>query len=166
MAETVRNRFFDAVNDIYDAVLSVAETTELRGHKVSRKVFEDARKGERELVALARQWVEGPGNVFENLGAIIDAQARAERHALELARDALEGGGDYASDVRRALTRVIKANRIATEATVEVAREAAHRTVERVRSARGQGEAHPGRHVARTPRLPVAAGRAHSNGNE
>jgi predicted NBD/HSP70 family sugar kinase len=159
MAETaVPNRFFDAINETYDALLSAIEAGELRGHKVSQTVLEEARKGEKELVELMRRWVDTPTNVFDNLGAMIDAQARAQRRALELAQASLEGAGEYGGEVREAFRRVIKANRVAAEATVEVAREAAQRSVERVGHVRGEPEAPRHRAAARTTRIPVTAG--------
>jgi hypothetical protein len=158
MAETkAPNRFIDAINETYDALLTAIEASELRGHKISQTVIEEARKGERELMELARNWVDTPANVFDNLGAMIDAQARAQRRALELAQASLEGAGEYRSEVQGAFRRVIKANRVAAEATLEVAREATHRSVERVSHVRNEPEAPRHNAVARS--IPVTAGR-------
>ncbi len=128
-AKTVktRDKFFDAINETYDALLTGIEATEERGHRVSRIVLTEARKGEKELSTLARTWADSPSSVYENLEAMIDAQGRAQRRALELARDSVKGAGEYGEEVQEALRRMIRANRAATDAVVEVARTASSR---------------------------------------
>lgn len=150
---TTRDRLFDAINESYDALTAAIEATEERGHRVSRTVLSEARKGEQEVVALARQWANDPTNVFENLGALVDTQARAQRRALELARDSLTGAGEYGSEVQQALTRVIQANRQATEATIEALR----RGVNRVRGTAEPEEAAPPRRAGARARASVTS---------
>jgi hypothetical protein len=130
-AVKTRDRFFDAINETYDALLTGFEATEERGHRVSRTLLSEARQGEKELSTLARTWVDSPRSVFENLGAMIDAQARAQRRAVELARDSLKGAGAYGEEVRKALRRMIRSNRAVTDAVTEVARSATSRAAQR-----------------------------------
>jgi hypothetical protein len=147
----IRDRFLDAVDETYSALLTALEATEKRGHKVSAKTLEEARKGEKELVILARQWADSPTSVYENLTAMIDAQFRAQQRVLELAREALSGAGEYRTEVQEALRQVIKANRKASDATVEAARETVSHAVERVRR---PGEAEE----PKTTKIPVGTG--------
>jgi hypothetical protein len=77
-----RDKFFDAINEAYEALMVGIEATEQRGHKVSGTLLAEARKGERELATLARTWVDSPRSVYENLEAMIDVQTRAQRRAL------------------------------------------------------------------------------------
>jgi hypothetical protein len=146
----VRDRFLDAVDEMYGALLTALEATEARGHKVSQTAFEEARKGEKELVALTRTWADSPTSLFENLTAMVGVQARAQQRALELAREALSGAGEYRTEVQDALSRVIKANRKASDATVEAARETVSHAVERVRGGEAEGR--------KTTKTPVATG--------
>jgi hypothetical protein len=131
-AVKTRDRFFDAINETYGALLTGIEATEERGHRVSRTLLSEARKGETELSTLARTWVDSPRSVVENLGAMIDAHARAQRRALELARDSLKGAEASREEVREALRRMIRANRASADAVVDVARSATSRAARRV----------------------------------
>lgn len=158
MAGTTRDKFFDAINESYDALFAAIEATEARGHALSKAVIDEAKTGEMEIVALARQWVDAPANVFDNLQAMLDAQARAQRRVLELASDALSGAGEYGSDIQDALRRAIKANAKAGEATVEVARKA----YTRVRG--GEGIESDGRRKPTATRVPIAEGTSTNSG--
>jgi hypothetical protein len=132
------------------------EATEARGHKVSRTAFEEARKGEREVSALARKWVDEPTSFFENISGVFDVQARAQMRALELARDALQATGEYRSEVGEALRKFTRANSAVSRATAEAAREAYGRLAGRelVEEEHGAG---PNGSAGRT-RTKVAAG--------
>jgi hypothetical protein len=129
---TARDKFFEAINEGFDAFITGMEATEERGHKVSRSLLDETRKGERELAALAKTWVDTPTSFFENFGAVIDLQARAQVRMLELARDTLKGAGDYRTDAQEAIQRMIRANRQAAEALVEAARSATSQAAEQV----------------------------------
>jgi hypothetical protein len=151
-----RDKFFDAINETYDALITGIEATEERGHRVSQTLLTEARKGEKELAALAKTWVDTPTSFFENLEAMIDAQTRAQRRALELARDSLKGAGEYRGDVQDALRRMIRANRDVAEAMVEVARSATSRAAEQAERLPRPRRMRP---AARRPaRVPVAEG--------
>jgi hypothetical protein len=126
-AVKTRDKFFDAINEVYDALLAGIEATEERGHRVSKTLLAEARKGETELSKLARTWAESPSSVYENLEAMIEAQGRAQQRVLELTRDAFKGAGAYRGELQEALRRMIRANRSATDAMVEVARTATSR---------------------------------------
>jgi hypothetical protein len=155
-ATRTRDRFFDAINETYEALLSGIEATEEQGHRVSRTVLAEARKGEKELSTLARTWVDTPSSIYENLEAMIDAQTRAQRRALELARDSLKGAGEYRDEVQEALRRMIRANRTAAEAMVEVARSASSRAARQVDRLPRPRRTRP--RAARPARIPVAEG--------
>jgi hypothetical protein len=159
MADTTRDKFFDAVNEAYDGWFSAIEAGQARGRNVSRTLLDEARKGERELVALARKWVDAPTNFFENFEAVLDAQARAQRRALDLARDSLSDAGEYGREVQEALRRVIKANGAAGEATVEAVRNAYSSAMDRLRGTE-EGAEPSRRRPARPTRVPVVAGEA------
>ena len=132
MVSRSRGRLLDAVDEGCRAVLSAVEDTEMRGHKVSRTVLTEARKGEHEAVELARKWIGSPTSVFDNFEAVVDVQARAQRRLLELGRDTLLGAVAYGGEVQRALSRVVTANRQAAEVVVDSARDGYSRLAERV----------------------------------
>ena len=141
MARTTRDKFLDAIGDSYSALLSVMEASEGRRHKVSGAVLAEARKGEREALALARKWVDTPTSLFENLEAAVAVQAAAERRALELARDSLTGGEAYRREVQQVLGRVAESNRASAAVLRQTLRAARIGAVERVRATRAGGRA-------------------------
>ena len=151
-----RDKFLDAMDETYDALITGIEATEARGDKVSKTLLAEARKGEKEASKLARSWVDSPVSLFENLEAMIDAQARAQTRALELARDALKGAGEYRGEVQEALRRMIRANRTIAEAMVEVARTGSSRAARRVERLPRPRMARP--RAVRPSRIPVAEG--------
>jgi hypothetical protein len=152
-ATRTRDKFFDAINETYDALLTGIEAAEERGHRVSTTLLTEARKGEKELSTLARAWADSPSSVYENLEAMIDAQTRAQRRGLELARDSLKGAGEYRGEVQEALRRMIRANRTAAEAMLEVARSTGSRAARQADRLRPRRQAR--RRAARLARVPV-----------
>jgi hypothetical protein len=153
---TTRDKFFDAINEAYDALITGIEATEQRGHKASGTLLGEARKAERELATLARTWVDSPRSVYENMEAMIDAQTRAQRRALELARDSLGGAGTYRKEVQESLRRMIRANRAVAEVMLEVARAGTSRAAKQVERLPRPRRV-PSR-AARPTRIPVTGG--------
>ncbi len=153
MATKARKRIFDAINDSYGAALSTLDATEMRGHHATQALLREARKGEKELAALAEQWLDSPTNFFHNISALLGLQGRAEQRVLELGRDAFVGTRQYWQDVQQAMEHAIKANRAATDATVEALRATSRRAVRRLRPV--EAAVRPRRRAA-TRRAPVA----------
>jgi hypothetical protein len=124
------DRFFGALNQAYDAMLHAIDRGNQRGHRVSKTILRQARRGEREVAALAKRWVEEPTDLLGFYEDLLDAQLRAQTRALELTREWLEEAGDTREEVQEALRRLIQANREAGEAAVEAARSAFERGVD------------------------------------
>lgn len=133
MADTARQKFFDAINENYSTLLSAVEQAQGQGHKVSQTVIDELRKGEQDISDLTQRWIDSPTSFFENFSAMLDVQVRAQQRALELARDSFLGAESYQQDVRETLQKVIAVNRQAGEATIEAARTALSGAVDTVR---------------------------------
>src|SRR3990170_8429634 len=117
MARTPRDKFFGAINESYDALFSAIDAGNARGYRASRTVLKEARKGERELVSLARKWADSPTNFFDLFETVLDIQARGQGRALQLTRDWLGGVGDSGREVREGLRRLGQGHPAAGEAT-------------------------------------------------
>lgn len=156
MATTTRDKVFDAISGGYDGVISVLEATEARTHALSEVALAEARSAQKEAIAVVRKWVDAPANLYENVEAVIDAQAHAQHRVLELARDGVGGAREYGADMRDAVRRIIRANRDASEATVMTARKA-------YRLVRREGD-NAARTQAKPTRVPVKAAEG-SGGN-
>jgi hypothetical protein len=163
MPRTRRDRLLDAINEGYGALLSAVEDTEGRGHKVSRTVLAEARKGEHEAAELARKWIGSPTSFFDNFEAAVEVEARAQRRALELGRDTLGGAADYGGELLRALNRFARAYRQAGGVAAELTRDAYAGLTVRVRDRVREGprliSVLPARRRARTARRRVPAAR-------
>jgi cellobiose-specific phosphotransferase system component IIA len=115
-------KFFDALNDSYDALLGAIEAGRERGYKVSKDFIEEARKAQREAMDLGKKLVEAPTDVAGFYGAVVEATSKAQSRTLELAREWLGELGDSGKEARDAMQKVMKANQAAARAAVDAAR--------------------------------------------
>jgi hypothetical protein len=115
-------KFFDALNDSYDALLGAIEAGRERGYRVSKDFVEEARKAQREAVDLGKKLVEAPTDVAGFYGAVVEATSKAQSRTLELAREWLGDLGDSGKEARDAIQKVMKANQAAARAAVDAAR--------------------------------------------
>jgi hypothetical protein len=115
-------KFFNALNDSYDAVLEAARAGTERGYRISRELIEGAQKAQRESVELAKKLAEAPTDVAGFYGVLVEATSKAQSRALELAREWLGEMGDSGKEARDAIQQVMKANQAAARAAVEAAR--------------------------------------------
>jgi len=115
-------KFFDALNESYDALLGAVETGSERGYRVSKDFIEDARKAQREAVELGKKLVEAPTDVAGFYGALVEATSKAQSRTLELAREWLGGLGESGKEARDAIQKVMKANQAAARAAVDAGR--------------------------------------------
>jgi cell division septum initiation protein DivIVA len=115
-------KFFDALNDSYDALLGAVEAGRERGYKVSKDFLEEARKAQREAMDLGKKLVEAPTDVAGFYGAVVEATSKAQSRSLELAREWLGELGDSGKEARDAMQKVVKANQAAARAAVDAAR--------------------------------------------
>ncbi len=115
-------RFFDAVNEGYDALIDAVRIVNDRGHRVSTALIEDAQRGQRETVELAKKWAEAPLDVVGLSGSVIDTTTKAQSRSIEVARQWFGEMADAQQETRQALQRVLNASRSAGEASVSGAR--------------------------------------------
>jgi cellobiose-specific phosphotransferase system component IIA len=115
-------KFFNALNDSYDALLEAIRAGTERGYRVSKEFIEQAQKAQREAVELGKKVVEAPTDLAGFYGVLVEATSKAQSRALELAREWLGELGDSGKEARDAIQRVMKANQAAARAAVEAAR--------------------------------------------
>ncbi len=128
-------KFFEALNENYDALIDAVKAANERGHRVSASLIEDAQRGQREGVDLAKKWVESPLDVAGFYSALLEATTKAQSRTLEVTRQWFSEMGDAQKESRDVLQRMANANRTASEAAVDLARGAFSRTGEVIRSA-------------------------------
>lgn len=115
-------KFFDALSESYAAMLDAIKAANERGHRVSSTLIEEASKGQREAIDLAKKWAQAPTDLPGFYGSVVEATTKAQGRALELAREWFEELGEVGEDTREAIRRIVSANRAAAEAAVEAAR--------------------------------------------
>jgi hypothetical protein len=128
-------KFFDAVNEGYDAFIDAVRAASDRGHRVSTALIEDAQRSQRETIDLAKKWAEAPLDVVGFYSSVVDVSTRAQSRSLEAARQWFGEMADAQQETREVLQRMITANRQAGEAAVQVARGLFSRASEAVQSA-------------------------------
>jgi len=119
---SAEEKFFDALNDSYDALLGAIEAGSERGYRVSKGFVDEARKAQREAVDLGKKLLEAPTDVAGFYGAVVEATSKAQSRTLELAREWLGELGDSGKDARDAMQKALKANQAAARAAVDAAR--------------------------------------------
>jgi cellobiose-specific phosphotransferase system component IIA len=115
-------KFFNALNDSYDALLEAIRAGTERGYRVSKEFMEQAQKAQREAVELGKKVAAAPTDLAGFYGVVVEATSKAQSRALELAREWLGELGDSGKEARDAIQQVMKANQAAARAAVEAAR--------------------------------------------
>jgi cellobiose-specific phosphotransferase system component IIA len=115
-------KFFDALNESYDALLGAIEAGSERGYRVSKEFIQEARKAQREAVELGKKLVEAPTDLAGFYGALVEATSKAQSRTLDLAREWLGDLGESGKEARDAIQQVMKANQAAARAAVEATR--------------------------------------------
>lgn len=131
--ETV-DKFFNAVNEAYDALLDAAKSANDRGYRVSRQLIDELERGQREAMDLTRRLASTPRDVSGFYSAAVRSVTDAQGRALDLTRQLLDEVSDSQREGRDVVRRVIEANRGAGQAAVAATRDAVTRVGERAGS--------------------------------
>jgi len=125
-AETV-NKFFDAVNEAYDALLDAAKSANERGYRVSRRLIDEVERGQREALDLTRRLALAPRDIGGFSASAVRSVTDAQGRVLDLTRQLLDEVTDTQREGRDTLRKVIEANRTAGQAAIEATRDAVTR---------------------------------------
>ena len=131
------DKFFGAVNESYDALLDALRSANDRGYRVSRKLIDEAERGQREALELARRVATSPRDVAGFYASSVRALTDTQGRALDLTRQLIDEVSEGQREGRDVIRRVIEANRDAGQAAIEATREAAGRAGTAVESVRG-----------------------------
>lgn len=121
--EDTIDRFFDAVNEAYDALLDAAKAANDRGYRISRRFIDDIERGQRDLLDMARTVATTPRDVAGFYSASMRTLTSAQGRLLDLTRQFVDEISEGQREGRDTLRRVIEANRTAGQAAIEAARE-------------------------------------------
>ncbi|MGB2695506.1 MAG: hypothetical protein WBD55_09995 [Dehalococcoidia bacterium] len=115
-------KFFEAMNDGFDAFIDAVRATNDRGHRVSAALIENAQQGQREAVGLAKQWAQAPLDVAGLSSSVVDVTTKAQSRSLDATRQWFGELAGAQEESRQLIQRVIQSNRAAGEAAAEMAR--------------------------------------------
>lgn len=149
-------KFFDALNEGYDALIDAVRASNDRGHRFSAALLEDVQRGQRESMELTRKWADAPLDFSNFYGTVLEATTKAQGRALEVSRQWFGELADAQGETRDALQKMVNANRHAGEAAVDLARGLFSRASQAVQTA-GQ-QAVSGGDGRRTSREPARTG--------
>ena len=115
------NRYFEAVNASYDAIVDAAQSGGSRGSAVWTRLVEDARVAQKDAIALGERVLTNPPDPL-TYGALLEVTMKSQERALGFAKVLFEETSASSSEARAAFERVIAANRTVAEVGAEVAR--------------------------------------------
>lgn len=145
-------KFFEALNESYDALIDGVKVANDRGRRVSASLIEDAHQGQREVVELAKKWAEAPADLAGFYGSLLEATTKAQTRALEITRQLFGELTEAQKENRDVLQRIADANRSAGKAAVDLSRGIFNRTSEALRSTDRAGGAETAGGEGKTPR--------------
>lgn len=120
--ETV-DKFFDAINEGYDALLDAVKSANDRGYRVSRRLIDEVERSQRDAVDLTRRLATAPRDVAGFYTSAIRSVTDAQGRTLELTRQFLDEIGEGQREGRDTVRKVIEANREAGQAALQATRE-------------------------------------------
>ena len=121
------DKFFEAINDSYDALLDAVKTANDRGYRVSRRLIDEVERGQREAVDLTQRLASAPRDVSGFYTAAVRNVTEVQSRTLDLTRQFLDEVADSGREARDTVRKVVEANREAGQAAISATRDAVQR---------------------------------------
>ncbi len=134
-----RVRFFDSLNESYDATIDAVRAANNRTHRFTTTLIEDAQQNQRDAVDLAKKWADSPLDFLGFYSAAVDTATKAQGRALDATRELFKEASEARKESGEALQRVASVNRNAGDAAVTMARGAINRANQAVQSSGRRG---------------------------
>jgi hypothetical protein len=122
------DKFFEAINDSYDALLDAVKSANDRGYRVSRRLIDEVERGQRDAVELTQRLASAPRDVSGFYTAAVRNVTDVQSRTLDLTRQFLDEVADSGREVRDTVRKVVEANRDAGQAAISATRDAVQRT--------------------------------------
>lgn len=121
------DKFFEAINDSYDALLDAVKTANDRGYRVSRRLIDEVERGQRDAVDLTQRLASAPRDVAGFYTAAVRNVTDVQSRTLDLTRQFLDEVADSGREARDTVRKVVEANRDAGQAAISATRDAVQR---------------------------------------
>lgn len=122
------DKFFEAINDSYDALLDAVKSANDRGYRVSRRLIDEVERGQRDAVELTQRLASAPRDVSGFYTAAVRNVTDVQSRTLDLTRQWLDEVADSGREVRDTVRKVVEANRDAGQAAISATRDAVQKT--------------------------------------
>ncbi len=124
-AETEREKFLDALDESFQAMMDAIRKGSERRYRFSRRLLNDVEEGQREMAQLARRFARNPRDMRGVYEESVDLARRNVRHSTELAREWFAEMGEEGRETRSTAQAVARANSAAAQALGAALRSAA-----------------------------------------
>ena len=128
-------KYYEALNETSDALIDAIRAANNRGHRFTTALIEQAQENQRDVAEITRKWAAAPFDMIGLMSSITESTTKAQGRALDVTRQLFSEISDVQKETRDVVQRVISANRIVGEASVDIARGAFSRASTAVQSA-------------------------------
>ena len=128
-------KYYEALNETSDAVIDAIRAANNRGHRFTTALIEQAQENQRDATEITKKWAAAPFDMIGLMSSITESTTKAQGRALDATRQLFSEFSDAQKETRDVMQRVIAANRIAGEASVDIARGAFSRATTAVQTA-------------------------------
>ena len=111
-----REKFFDALDESFEALLDAVRSGNERGYRFSRRLVNEAEQAQRDLIHLGRRFARQPRDVRGLYQSSVELARRGVSNSVLLTREWMDGAQEARRDVRETARKVIRANRTAAQA--------------------------------------------------
>jgi len=128
---TPLHRYFDVFNQSYDAIMDAVQSGAQRSSRLSSVVLSDVQRGQHEMLELGRAFVAEPRNVRGTYRRVRESAERGRARRRELRRQVIDELAQSRSEARETFSRIATQQRIAEDATMQLARDLFHGMIDR-----------------------------------
>ena len=110
------DKFFDALDESFQATLEAVRGGTERGFRFSRRVVNEVEEAQRELTSLGRKYGRQPADLTGLYQSSVDLARRTVSNSANLSKEWLLGAQEAGRDAQATARKVIQANQAATRA--------------------------------------------------
>ncbi len=115
-------KYYDALIASYDVLTDAIAKSAERGIKVTKQLATDVAQGQREALELGKRLASEPSDLSHYYTAVLEATTAAQGRALAFAQATYQEAIGATQDSQESFEKLVKANREAAEAAVDVFR--------------------------------------------
>jgi hypothetical protein len=115
-APSDREKFFDALDESFNAILDAIRAGNERGYRFSKRLTNEVEQAQLELSHLGRRFARDPRDLQSLYQSSVELARRAVTTSATLSREWMAGAQEAGRDARQTVVKVVQANRAASQA--------------------------------------------------